>query len=160
MLVLRRAELDVDRVVNARCAVIAHGEGVMRGDAAAALMFADWAVLDPDAILIIDSPAAIAAAIWRGSGVLSVAPPASAALEAKRRGLVDAVGEVDDFLSGRSEIALDAAAALIRHRGGDALERATFAWLFATGEPVEGLAAFLEKRSPRFFAPAGPPAPH
>ena len=51
---------------------------------------------------------------------------------------------------GRSRVALEAAARLIASRGGDALERATFAWLFATGIPQEGLAAFLEKRRPRF----------
>ena len=152
MLVLRGAELDVDRVVNARGAVVAHGEGVVRGDSAAALMFADWAILDPDATLVIDSPAAIAGAVWRGGGVLSVAPVASPAREAARKGLVDAIGALDDFLDGRSARALDAAATLIRSRGGDALERATFAWLFATGEPREGLAAFLEKRKARFSA--------
>ena len=50
----------------------------------------------------------------------------------------------------RSRVALDAAARLISCRGGDALDRATFAWLFATGIPQEGLAAFLEKRAARF----------
>ena len=50
----------------------------------------------------------------------------------------------------RSEIAAASAAMLIEHRGGDALERAEFARLFATGEPAEGLRAFLEKRLPRF----------
>ena len=51
---------------------------------------------------------------------------------------------------GRSRVALQAAVRLIAGRGGDALERATCAWLFATGIPQEGLAAFLEKRQPRF----------
>lgn len=151
MIVLRSGELDVDRVVNARCAVVAHGEGTVSGSAAAALLFADWAVLHPDATLVIDTPEAVAACAWRGGGVLCVAPAASPAIEARRKGLVDAVGDVDDFLGRRSETALDAAALLVRSRGGDALERATFAWLFATGEPAEGLSAFLEKRPPRFL---------
>ena len=50
----------------------------------------------------------------------------------------------------RSEIALEAAMELISRQGGDALERAMFGWLFATGIPREGLSAFLEKRPPRF----------
>ena len=59
-------------------------------------------------------------------------------------------GEAKRWLGRRSLLALDSAAALIRHRGGDALERAEFARLFAIGEPQEGLAAFLEKRAARF----------
>jgi hypothetical protein len=67
------------------------------------------------------------------------------------------------WLGGETEIALDeppqstgsalareVAAKLIASRGGDALERAAFAFLFAAGEPQEGLRAFLEKRKPRF----------
>jgi len=53
-------------------------------------------------------------------------------------------------LGTRSNLALDVAAELLPRRGGDALERAAFALLFAAGEPQEGLAAFLEKRAPRF----------
>jgi hypothetical protein len=49
----------------------------------------------------------------------------------------------------RSGLALDAAARLIRSRGGDALERAEFARLFAAGEPQKGLTAWLESRSTR-----------
>ncbi|MBV9492715.1 MAG: hypothetical protein JOZ54_00595 [Acidobacteria bacterium] len=45
---------------------------------------------------------------------------------------------------------MDSAATLIGARGGDALERAEFARLFATGEPQKGLQAFLEKRKPRW----------
>jgi hypothetical protein len=130
--------------------IIRHGKGVVHGEAAAELMFADWAILDPAATLVIDTPAAIAGAIWRGGGVLSVAPPAAAAHDALNMGLVDAVGDVDDFPAGRSEVALATAAALIRSRGGDALERAAFAWLFSTGQPREGLRAFLDKRRPSF----------
>jgi 1,4-dihydroxy-2-naphthoyl-CoA synthase len=50
----------------------------------------------------------------------------------------------------QSRVALEVAMELISRQGGDALERATFAWLFATGIPREGLDAFLEKRAPRF----------
>jgi hypothetical protein len=54
------------------------------------------------------------------------------------------------WIGGRSTIALDAAAALIRGWGGDVSERFEFARLFATGQPQEGLAAFLEKRLPKW----------
>jgi enoyl-CoA hydratase/carnithine racemase len=68
--------------------------------------------------------------------------------------LADEIIDGDDWferwMSHRSAAALDAAAMLIRSRGGDALERAEFARLFATGEPAEGLAAFLAKRRPSF----------
>jgi hypothetical protein len=56
----------------------------------------------------------------------------------------------DAWLGGRSALALDTAASLVALRGGDTLERAAFAWLFAAGEPQEGLRAFLDKRRPRF----------
>ena len=49
-----------------------------------------------------------------------------------------------------SALARQSAKLLIENRGGDALERAEFARLFAIGEPQEGLRAFLEKRNPRF----------
>jgi enoyl-CoA hydratase/carnithine racemase len=64
-------------------------------------------------------------------------------------GIVDAVtDDPDAWLAARSLLALEAGASLIARRGGDALERAEFARLFATGEPQEGLRAFLEKRRP------------
>jgi hypothetical protein len=53
----------------------------------------------------------------------------------------------NEWVGARSAIALDAAANLIRRRGGDLLERAEFARLFAAGEPQKGLAAWLESRS-------------
>lgn len=66
-------------------------------------------------------------------------------------GIVDAIAEDPDaWLGARSTLALASAASLIARRGGDALERAEFARLFAAGEPQEGLRAFLEKRQPRF----------
>jgi len=51
-----------------------------------------------------------------------------------------------DLLAFLRPVALDAAANLIRRRGGDVLERAEFARLFAAGEPQRGLAAFLNRR--------------
>lgn len=46
----------------------------------------------------------------------------------------------------RSAIAAESAAMLVGARGGDALERAEFARLFAIGEPQKGLRAFLLRR--------------
>src|SRR5206468_2751414 len=51
---------------------------------------------------------------------------------------------------GEEAMRIAVAAELLPRRGGDVLERAAFALLFAAGEPQEGLAAFLEKRRPRF----------
>ncbi|SRR5258706_14200059 len=71
--------------------------------------------------------------------------------EAYAWGIVDAVTEdAGAWLGARSRLALEAGASLIAHRGGDPLERAEFARLFAAGEPQEGLRAFLEKRGARF----------
>jgi enoyl-CoA hydratase/carnithine racemase len=79
--------------------------------------------------------------------------------EAVREGLADALVPIGadpvewfaEWLSGRSTLALDTAAALTRGRGGDMTERIAFARLFATGEPQEGVGAFLEKRRPKWI---------
>ena len=155
MLVLQAAELAarLDEVVSARSAVVAIGAGRLHGDAAASLMFSDWAILDSAGELVIDTPSALAGVVWRiGAGAIALVSgvrrmPAAEALQC---GLCDEIGDGADFLGGRSEIALDAGAALVARRGGDALERAMFAWLFATGAPREGLTAFLEKGRPRW----------
>jgi hypothetical protein len=136
--------------------VVAAGAGQVRGLAAAALLFADYAVLDREATLLLDASESWAAAAWRlGRGALRLhvdQQTSFAAAEAVPRGLADEVidGDADAWLErwmqGRSSLALDSAAALIRLRGGDRLERAGFARLFATGEPQSGLHAFLTRR--------------
>ena len=66
-------------------------------------------------------------------------------------GIVDAIADDREaWLGGRSELALESAASLIRRRGGDVLERAEFARLFAIGEPQKGLSAFLGKTRPTY----------
>jgi hypothetical protein len=127
--------------------VVAFGEGELRGPAAAALLFADYAVLRRDSSLAIDTPEGWAGVVWRAG---------RRALAARQEDLVDEITEHDEetwrgnWIRGRSVLALDSAAVLIRARGGDALERAEFASLFAAGEPQKGLGAFLAKKSPRY----------
>lgn len=144
---------ELEELLATRELVIAIGEGELRGPSAAAALFAGWCVLDPGARLVLDSPAAWAGAAWRIGdrayalwldGVTEFNAPT-----ALSEGLCDAIASRFD-LGARSELALDSAAALIRQRGGDPLERAEFARLFAIGEPQKGLGAFLQKRAPRF----------
>ena len=154
MLFLTAAELRgfdaaaLDEMLRRSELVVAFGEGELRGLAAAALLFADYAVLRKGSGLHIDTPDAEAAVVWRlGRGALT--------WPRDLEQLVDEVTSDDaetwkaNWLKGRSELALDSAAVLIRSRGGDALERAEFARLFALGEPQKGLGAFLAKKSPR-----------
>ena len=131
----------LDELVAAPELVVAFGEGELRGLAAAALLFADYAVVKAGTTITVDTPEAAAAAVWRNE---PWAPQP------------DEITEEDEdtwkanWLKGRSVLALDVAANLIRARGGDRLERAEFARLFATGEPQTGLGAFLAKKSPRY----------
>jgi hypothetical protein len=137
--------------------VVAAGAGELHGLAAAALLFADYAVLDGAATVSIDAPQVWAATAWRlGRGALRLHLDQRTVLnatDAKAAGLCDEVIEgdarewLDRWMQGRSMVALDSAAVLIRHRGGDALERAEFARLFAIGEPQRGMRAFLGRRS-------------
>ena len=105
-------------------------------------LLADWLVVTERATLAVD-PSLVGPLLWRlGAG-------------AYRRyllGEIDAGVVADGVfeLGARSPLALDVVAELVAGRGGDPLERAAFALLFAAGEPQEGLAAFLEKRRPRF----------
>lgn len=138
------ARLDtrgLDDVLSAGDCVIAFGEGELRGLAAAALLFADYAVLRTGATIVIDTAEAAAAAVWREQ---PWSPQPDEFTEE------DAETWKANWLKGRSVLALDTAAMLIRSRGGDTLERAGFARLFATGEPQNGLGAFLAKKSPRY----------
>ena len=105
-------------------------------------LLADWLVVTENATLTIDAPLA-GPLIWR-LGASAYRRYLLGELDAR------AVDDGPFDLGARSELALEIAAELLRSRGGDALERAAFALLFAAGEPQEGLAAFLEKRKARF----------
>jgi hypothetical protein len=147
-------------LIDRRDFVLAIGDGEVSSLSAAAFLSADYAILGASATLQLDSPQAWGAAVWRiGREALALylhteAGVVLTANEARDYGLCDGVGDdmgdARDWLRGRSEIALDVGASLIRNRGGDALERAEFARLFAAGVPQEGLRAFLEKRRPSF----------
>lgn len=142
----------LEDLLERRDLVVAFGEGEVRGLAAAALLFADFAVLRADATLAVDLPEAWAAAVWRlGRGTLKWHLDG-----ARREDIVDEVTTsephtwLEEWTRDRSVMALDSVAALIRGRGGDSLERAEFARLFAAGEPQKGLGAFLAKARPTY----------
>jgi enoyl-CoA hydratase/carnithine racemase len=138
---------------------VAAGAEEIRGLSAAALLFADYAVLDAGATLHLDVAEAWAGVAWRlGHEALRMhiqQRTTFSAAEARNAGLCDEVIDgdpqewLDRWMQGRSAVALDSAAMLIRARGGDALERTEFARLFAIGEPQRGLTAFLNRRSPK-----------
>jgi enoyl-CoA hydratase/carnithine racemase len=130
---------------------------IISGAEAEACLFADWFAMRESEKLVIDTPAAWAGVVRRiGEAAypfyLQCGGHAAAlridARTAFKHGLCDSLGETRD--ENRSQQALESGANLITSRGGDPLERAEFARLFATGEPQEGLRAFLEKRRPRF----------
>lgn len=155
---------DLDALAEARECVVAAGGGRISGSGAAAWMLSDYAAMEDGATLVVDSPEAWAGVVWRaGEAAWRIMrpqdgghPPQIAAAEALAHGLVDELfhGDwrewFDRWMAHRSTAALDSAALLTGRRGGDALERAEFARLFATGEPQHGMEAFLGKRRPRF----------
>ena len=163
MIVLHDGALagSLERVLERSECVVAFGSGVVSGRAAATLLHSDWVVLTEEATVVLDTIEAWSGAIWRigrrAVGLLLTGSRTGAA-DARATGLADAIVPsgtnplewVRTWMGGRSELALDSAASLIRLRGGDPLERAEFARMFATGEPQLGLAAFLEKKKPNW----------
>ncbi|MEO8380988.1 MAG: hypothetical protein ABI779_15100 [Acidobacteriota bacterium] len=148
-------ELDaraLEQLLGRTDCTVAFADGDVRGLAAAALLFADYAVLHAGATLTVDTPEAWGGAAWRlGRGALRWHLRG-----APSEDIVDEIVDADArdwfarWMQGRSAMALDSAAALTRMRGGDRLERAEFARLFAAGEPQKGMAAFLGKREAKF----------
>lgn len=152
MLIARATELHLRRVLGRDEMIVAAGEGELSGDALACALHSDWLVLASSARLVIDTPSAWSGVVWRmGRGALALLLMSD---EEKRERLADLLVPpgrdplewATEWVGARSAVALDAAANLIRRRGGDVLERAEFARLFAAGEPQRGLAAFLNKR--------------
>lgn len=153
---------DVEAIAAGEELTLAVAAGDLRGESAAAALFSDYFVLAEGAVLHLDCAAAWGGAIRRiGAGAWRLHLSSLASLDAAEavgRGLCDAlvprqtdpVEWAAGWIGGRSVPALASAAALLRRRGGDPLERAEFARLFAAGEPQEGLAAFLGKRQPKW----------
>lgn len=148
MIVARASELELRRVLSRDEAIIAVGEGELRGDALACALHSDLLVLASDTEIVLDTPAAWSGAVWRmgRTALLFLVAPAALADLLVPAGR-DPLQWTNEWAGARSAIAFDAAANLIRRRGGDLLERAEFARLFAAGEPQKGLAAWLESRS-------------
>ena len=152
MIVARADELRLENILARTECIIAIGEGELHGDALACALHSDYFILRDDALIVIDAARAWSGVIWRiGSRALRLLANGTRlpARDAHQQGLCDEVvargSDPVEWLAGRSVPALDSAASLIARRGGDALERAEFARLFATGEPQRGLTAFLGK---------------
>lgn len=136
---------DEERVMSLR---VHHSSGVIEPEA----LYADVLLAATSARLVLtrDSWGGV---VWRiGARAYALHLTGLTELDAAsawRWGIVDAITDnADVWLGARSRFALEAGASLIARRGGDSLERAEFARLFASGEPQEGLRAFLEKRRP------------
>ncbi|HEX2120141.1 MAG TPA: hypothetical protein VHL59_00735 [Thermoanaerobaculia bacterium] len=139
----------LEELLGRRELVIAMGDGEVCGLAAAALLFADYAVLQRGATLRVDTPEGWAAVVWRlGRGALRWAVQGGEIVDEWTE--LEPQAWLEEWSRYRSVIALDSATALIRSRGGDGLERAEFARLFAVGEPQKGLGAFLAKKKPSY----------
>jgi len=146
MKILHAEELRIEEVVQRHEMIVA----VATEEITPAALYCDWLFATEDARLSSD-PSAIGGIVWRlgarawrlwltnGITVADVADDVIPSADVAYR-----------WAEGRSTRALDVAAALIRRRGGDALERAEFARLFAAGVPQVGLEAFLKKRAPEW----------
>jgi enoyl-CoA hydratase/carnithine racemase len=154
---------NAEAIVLRREMTVAFATGRLRGHPLAAALHCDWFAIEEGSDIVIDSPDAWSGAIGRiGARAYRLHLLGRAAMnagEAVREGLADVLVPIGadpvewlgEWIDGRSTLALDAAAALIRGRGGDVTERFEFARLFATGEPQEGVGAFLEKRRPKWI---------
>jgi enoyl-CoA hydratase/carnithine racemase len=152
---------DIEAIASHRELTVALATGTLRGHPLAAALHCDWLAIEENATLLINSPQAWSGVIGRigarAAYLLHLLDRTTMnAADAVGHGLADAlvpfgvdpVEWLAGWIGGRGTLALDEAAALIRGRGGDVTERFAFARLFATGEPQQGLAAFLEKRRP------------
>lgn len=147
MKILHAEELTIDEVASRREMIVA----VATKEITAAALYCDWLFATQDARLAVDA-STIGGIVWRlgaRAWKLYLTPNGITAADVADD-LIDSVDEAHRWTEGRSGDALDVAAALIRRRGGDVLERAEFARLFAAGVPQVGLDAFLKKRRPEW----------
>jgi hypothetical protein len=122
--------IDIDDLAS-RTEMAVGFAGTLRGRSAAAALHCDWLAIEDNATIAIDSPQAWSGAVGRiGAGAYRLYLLGRGALNAEdavKEGLADALVPAGanpvEWLAGwigrRSTIALDAAAALIRGRGGD-----------------------------------------
>jgi hypothetical protein len=144
--ILHAEELTVEEVVGRREMLVA----VATEEITPAALYCDW-LFAAEAARLSSDPSAIGGMVWRLG---------ARAWRLWLAGGITAVDVADEIIpsadvahrwaEGRSARALDVAAALIRRHGGDALERAEFARLFAAGVPQVGLEAFLKKHAPQW----------
>ncbi len=147
MITRRAEELSIDGVLARREMVVA----VADGEITAAALLADWLVVGAEARLTIRRDPALLGALVARIGAKALRLYAFGGMDGVIDAVVppgtDSVEWTRAWIGSRSELALDAAAKLIGSRGGDQMERAEFARLFAVGEPQEGMAAWLESNS-------------
>ena len=158
------SEALLERIVDRRSVLIVCIDADPSSSAVAAALLSDLFAIRRNQEIRLDlaSSYGMAGLVWRiGRGAIPLLAMNDGPLEADeliRSGIADAlVPEGSDplewvcsWLDRRSLTALESAARLIRSGGGEDVERAEFARLFAAGTPREGLTAFLERRPPRF----------
>ena len=144
MKILHAEELRIDEVVQRHEMIVA----VATDEITPAALYCDWLFATEEAQLS-SEPSAIGGIVWRlGARAWRLWLTSGITAADVADGIIPSVDVAHRWTEGRSTRALDVAAALIRRRGGDVLERVEFARLFAAGVPQIGLEAFLRKRAP------------
>lgn len=156
---------DADAIDSCRAMTIGFVTAALTTGGTAAALATDWLVAAEGARFRFawdsawgDSATGLLRRIGRKGVRLLLEDSETGVAEALRLGFVDGVVPagsdpvkwLGSWLGTRSALALGSAATLLRSSGGDSLERAEFARLFAAGEPQRGLTAFLERVPPGF----------
>lgn len=157
-----------ERFVERRSMAVVVADGAVEGSALAAGVNADYFAVSEEATIDFecDEPTLAAGILaglaWRigrrsvpllllhGGEIDSKTAQEEGVIDALVPDREDPLKWVRSWLAGRSLLALQSAASLIRRSGGDRTERAEFSRLFATGEPQKGLKDFLAKRRSDF----------
>ncbi len=97
-----------------------------------------------------------ASRVWFGGGLLPLAEAGRAGWAKGERDLPSAIARAERLYEGLAPRALGLLRPLLYRQAGlglaqaEVLERAAFSLAFTSGEPREGIRAFLEKRTPRY----------